>query len=112
MRCVGGIVHDTDRAGGQVVVRTAIMDEDLVIDITDTGTGIDIDHLDKVFDRFWRADTSRSRTTGGSGLGLAIVRQLAQAHDGDVTVTSTLGAGSSFTVRLPLSRQAPAAARS
>jgi two-component system sensor histidine kinase BaeS len=108
---VSNAIRHTD-AGGQVVVRTAIMDEDLAIDITDTGTGIDTDHLDKVFDRFWRPDTSRSRTTGGSGLGLAIVRQLAQAHDGDVAVTSTLGAGSTFTVRLPLSRQAPAVARS
>jgi two-component system sensor histidine kinase BaeS len=54
-----------------------------------------------VFDRFWRAEKSRSRATGGSGLGLAIVRQLAEAHGGTATVTSTPGAGSAFRVRLP-----------
>ncbi len=55
-----------------------------------------------MFDRFWRADKSRTRTTGGSGLGLAIVRKLAEAHGGTVTATSRLGHGSTFTLRLPV----------
>jgi two-component system sensor histidine kinase BaeS len=54
-----------------------------------------------VFDRFWRADGSRTRTTGGSGLGLAIVQQLAQAHGGTVSVKSVPGQGSVFTIQLP-----------
>jgi two-component system sensor histidine kinase BaeS len=54
-----------------------------------------------VFDRFYRADPSRSRATGGSGLGLAITRHLVEAHDGEVEAASTPGAGSAFTIRLP-----------
>ena len=67
----------------------------------DTGRGIDAEHLPHVFDRFYRADTSRSRATGGAGLGLAIVRQLVLAHGGTVGVTSRgAGMGSAFTVTL------------
>ncbi|NHW87776.1 ATP-binding protein, partial [Escherichia coli] len=58
------------------------------------------EHLPRVFDRFWRADASRSRSTGGSGLGLAIARQLALAHDGTIEVASEPGRGALFTVRL------------
>ncbi|WP_089951842.1 ATP-binding protein [Lentzea xinjiangensis] len=56
--------------------------------------------LPHVFDRFRRADRSRARATGGSGLGLAIVRELAESHGGEVGVTSTTGAGTTFSVRL------------
>jgi two-component system, OmpR family, sensor histidine kinase BaeS len=72
-----------------------------VIAVTDTGSGIAEDDLPHVFDRFWRADKSRSRSTGGSGLGLAIVRTLVEAHGGTVGVTSTTGIGTTFRVRLP-----------
>ncbi|GIM92003.1 sensor histidine kinase [Paractinoplanes toevensis] len=99
-------VRHTDR-GGQVTVRTAVTADDFVIEVIDTGEGIAAEDLEKIFDRFWRTDASRSRATGGSGLGLAIVRKLAEAHDGRVTATSRVGAGSTFTVTLPLSRQAP-----
>jgi two-component system sensor histidine kinase BaeS len=100
-------IRHTDR-GGLVMLRTALTDEHLVIDVADTGTGIESADLEKVFDRFWRADTSRSRSTGGSGLGLAICRKLAEAHDGDIMVASRIGVGSTFTVRLPMTREAPA----
>ncbi|WP_407567156.1 ATP-binding protein [Polymorphospora sp. A560] len=70
-------------------------------EVADTGTGIAPEDLPRVFDRFWRADASRSRTTGGSGLGLAIARKLAQAHAGDLRVSSTPGAGAVFTLTLP-----------
>jgi two-component system sensor histidine kinase BaeS len=103
---VSNAIRHTD-PGGRVTIRTRTTDDDFVIEIVDTGTGIDRSDLEKVFDRFWRADASRSRATGGSGLGLAIVRKLAEAHDGTVTVASEVGVGSSFTVRLPRSRQAP-----
>ncbi|MFD9285851.1 sensor histidine kinase [Streptomyces mirabilis] len=73
----------------------------VVIDVTDTGTGILADDLPHVFDRFWRADKSRNRRSGGSGLGLAIVRRLAEAHGGTVTAVSTPGVGSTFRLRLP-----------
>ncbi|GIF23902.1 two-component system sensor histidine kinase BaeS [Actinoplanes tereljensis] len=94
---------------GQVTVRTTVTGEDFVLQVTDTGEGIAAQDLAKIFDRFWRTDASRSRSTGGSGLGLAIVRKLVEAHDGRVTATSELGVGSTFTVTLPLSRQAPPA---
>ncbi len=74
---------------------------DVVIEVADTGTGIPADDLPYVFDRFWRAEKSRSRRTGGSGLGLAIVRKLAEAHGGTAGAASTEGEGSVFSIRLP-----------
>lgn len=75
----------------------------VAIEVADTGTGIPAGDLPYVFDRFWRAEKSRSRRTGGSGLGLAIVRKLAEAHGGTASATSTEGVGSAFTLRLPAS---------
>ncbi|SCF79812.1 HAMP domain-containing sensor histidine kinase [Streptomyces sp. Cmuel-A718b] len=73
----------------------------VVIEVTDTGSGIPAGDLPHVFDRFWRAEKSRSRRTGGSGLGLAIVRKLVEAHGGTVEATSTEGEGSTFALQLP-----------
>ncbi|MEC3982697.1 sensor histidine kinase [Amycolatopsis sp. H20-H5] len=87
--------------GGTVTVRGRRDDGEVVIEVTDTGEGIAADELPQVFDRFWRADKSRSRPAGGSGLGLAIVKKLMEAHDGTVTAASTAGEGSTFTLRLP-----------
>ena len=86
--------------GGTVVVSAAERDG-LVIAVHDTGSGISATDLPRVFDRFWRADTSRARETGGSGLGLAIARSLTEAHGGEITVTSELGAGTTVTISLP-----------
>jgi signal transduction histidine kinase len=88
-------------AGGEISV-DARADEEPELIITDTGVGIPSDDLPHVFDRFWRAEKSRSRHTGGSGLGLAIVRKLAEAHGGTVTATSTPGQGSTFTLTFPV----------
>jgi two-component system sensor histidine kinase BaeS len=74
---------------------------DVLIEVADTGPGIAPEHLPYVFDRFWRAEKSRSRQTGGSGLGLAIVRQLAEAHGGSAAVRSEPGQGATFVLRLP-----------
>ncbi|MEV7912859.1 HAMP domain-containing sensor histidine kinase [Streptomyces griseus] len=76
-------------------------DGTVVIEVRDTGSGIPAEDLPHVFDRFWRAEKSRSRRTGGSGLGLAIVRKLVEAHGGTVEATSTEGEGSTFALRLP-----------
>ena len=72
-----------------------------VIEVADTGEGIPAAELPHVFDRFRRADPSRSRATGGSGLGLAIVRQIAEAHGGTATIVSEPGVGTTVTLTLP-----------
>jgi two-component system, OmpR family, phosphate regulon sensor histidine kinase PhoR len=69
--------------------------------VEDTGEGIPAQHLERLFERFYRVDRARSRELGGMGLGLAIVKHLARAHGGEVTVTSELGEGSTFTIELP-----------
>ena len=79
----------------------AAVGDDVVFEVADTGPGIAPEDLPFVFDRFWRADKSRTRETGGSGLGLAIVRHLVEAHGGTVTAGSP--AGAVFTLRLPRS---------
>jgi two-component system sensor histidine kinase BaeS len=71
------------------------------ITVSDTGIGISAEDLPHVFDRFWRADPSRTRDTGGSGLGLAIVHAIVHAHGGTITVASTVGQGTTFTIELP-----------
>ncbi len=91
-------------AGGQITVRAGRVGEQVRIQVADTGAGIAPEDLPHVFDRFYRADKSRSRRNGGAGLGLAIVRQLVAAHSGQVEVSSTVGQGTTFTVWLPLSR--------
>ncbi|NIM68646.1 MAG: PAS domain-containing sensor histidine kinase, partial [Armatimonadetes bacterium] len=65
------------------------------------GCGIGREHLSRLFERFYRVDKARSRKLGGTGLGLAIVKHIAQAHGGSVTVESTLGKGSIFSIHLP-----------
>ncbi len=71
------------------------------IAVVDQGIGIAVKDLDRIFERFYRADQARSRDTGGTGLGLAIVKHIAVNHGGRVDVDSTVGAGSTFTLRLP-----------
>ncbi len=76
------------------------------ITVRDTGEGIAEDDLPYVFDRFWRGERARDRSTGNSGLGLAIARQLTRAHGGELTVASVPGAGTLFTLTLPLENRA------
>ncbi len=88
-------------AGGAVTVSMKRSDLSVIVRVKDTGIGIAPEDLNLVFDRFWRADKARSRRQGGSGLGLAIAQSIAQRHRGDITVTSQLGVGTCFWVRLP-----------
>jgi two-component system sensor histidine kinase SenX3 len=84
------------------VALTMHQDDDWIeIDVTDQGIGIAPHDVDRIFERFYRADQARSRSTGGTGLGLAIVKHIATNHGGRVEVSSTLGGGSTFTLRLP-----------
>jgi two-component system phosphate regulon sensor histidine kinase PhoR len=84
-----------------VQVSTAAESDAIVIHVADHGSGISSEHLPRVFERFYRVDRARSRKLGGTGLGLAIVKHIVQAHRGRVTADSTLGVGSTFTIRLP-----------
>jgi signal transduction histidine kinase len=87
--------------GGSVDVEVRAAASDVVLSVRDTGIGIPTRDLPRVFERFYRVDRARSRATGGTGLGLAIVKHVAENHGGTVTVTSELGAGTTFEVRLP-----------
>jgi len=93
-----------NREGGTVTIDHERSNVD-IIRVRDTGEGIPTQHLDRLFERFYRVDRARSRNLGGTGLGLAIVKHLARAHGGDVSVTSRLGEGSEFTIRLPRSTE-------
>ena len=76
------------------------------ISVTDQGTGISEKDRERIFERFYRVDPARSRATGGTGLGLSIVKHVAASHGGTVSVWSVEGQGSTFTLRLPVARQA------
>lgn len=85
----------------RVTVTTLADDDHVQISVADQGIGIAPNEVDRIFERFYRADQARSRATGGTGLGLAIVKHIATNHGGRVEVSSTLGGGSTFTLRLP-----------
>ncbi|MGB0561568.1 MAG: sensor histidine kinase [Spirulinaceae cyanobacterium] len=89
-------------AGGSVQVAMETVTGSAIIRVADTGIGIAPEHLEQVFERFWRADRARQADQGGTGLGLAISQAIAQRHGGQITVTSELGTGSCFEVCLPL----------
>ncbi|GAA2552343.1 HAMP domain-containing sensor histidine kinase [Winogradskya consettensis] len=98
---IGNLVSNAIRhtpPGGTVTVAA----HQGTITVRDTGIGIAPENLPKIFDRFWRADESRSRATGGSGLGLAIARKIAEAHGGTIAVESEPDHGTLFTVTLPI----------
>ncbi len=88
--------------GGTVLAILDRTPDDALIHIQDTGMGIPLEEHNRIFDRFYRVQSDRARTTGGSGLGLAIAQAIAQAHQGRISVQSELTKGSLFTVRLPL----------
>lgn len=89
-------------AGGTVTLTMKNVDKYVVVSVEDTGIGIAPEHLKSVFDRFWRADKARSRRQDGQGMGLAIAQAIAQFHGCEITVSSEVGVGSCFRVRLPL----------
>lgn len=90
------------KAGGKVEVRYGADIDHVWLEVEDTGIGIAPEHHSRVFERFYRVDRARSRDVGGTGLGLSIVKHLAQAIDGEITLTSKVGVGTKLRLRLPL----------
>ena len=86
---------------GRITFRSRRDGDALVLSVSDTGPGIAREHLPRIFERFYRADRSRSRDEGGTGLGLAIVRHLVEAHDGEVWAESERGRGTTVRCRFP-----------
>jgi two-component system phosphate regulon sensor histidine kinase PhoR len=102
-RMVTNLIDNGIKFGGEgakVKVRYESNSKDKIF-VEDNGEGIPSQHLDRLFERFYRVDRARSRDMGGTGLGLAIVKHLALLHGGEVTVVSELGKGTSFTIHLP-----------
>ena len=89
-------------SGGKITVKILKERQNALIEIQDTGVGIAPENLPLIFDRFWRADKARVRRAGGMGMGLAIAKAIAEHHQGKILVTSQIGVGSCFTVKLPL----------
>ena len=87
---------------GQILVKTLKNDHRIRIEVVDTGIGIDEEHLDRLFDRFYRTDKARSRDKGGTGLGLAVVKGILSAHQTQIQVESTIGVGTKFFFSLPI----------
>jgi two-component system phosphate regulon sensor histidine kinase PhoR len=97
------LVHNAikfNRENGSVTIRHQRGERDR-ISVLDTGDGIPLEHINRIFERFYRIDRARSRERGGTGLGLAIVKHLARAHGGEVSVESVPGQGSVFVIELP-----------
>jgi signal transduction histidine kinase len=87
--------------GGKVTIETTEARNGVVLSVRDTGTGIAPEHLPRIFERFYRADSGRSREAGGTGLGLAIVKHLVEAHGGSVGGDSVVGSGATIKIFFP-----------
>lgn len=103
-QCLFNLVSNAAKftEGGRITLRVERSGGEVVLSVADTGIGMTPEQLDKLFERFTQADVSTTRRFGGTGLGLAITRAFCRLLGGDVTVTSTYGEGSTFTIRLPV----------
>ncbi|MDP9349794.1 MAG: ATP-binding protein, partial [Gemmatimonadota bacterium] len=100
LNLLSNAVKFTER--GEVELTAEAVDGEVVVQVRDTGIGIPPEYLDRVWDPFWQVEQSSTRAAEGTGLGLSVARRLARLLGGDLTVESTLGVGSTFTLRLPL----------
>ena len=87
---------------GEIRITAKKEDKSVVIEVSDTGTGIARKHLSRIFERFYVVDKSRSKELGGTGLGLSIVKHIVQLHNGEINIESTIGKGTKFTIALPI----------
>ena len=103
---VTNAVQYTDHAGS-ITITSVVRSGRVQISISDSGLGISPEHVERIFERFYRVDEARSRAKGGAGLGLAIAKWIVEAHHGSIRVSSLPGSGSTFTIDLPLSVTSP-----
>jgi two-component system phosphate regulon sensor histidine kinase PhoR len=89
---------------GSVIVRLSASDDTVSVAVSDTGPGIAAEHLPRVFERFYRVDAARERTSGGTGLGLSLVRNAVERSGGSASISSTVGVGTTVTIELPRAR--------
>ncbi len=104
---IGNLISNAikyNKPGGIVWIRAYAETDTMVLIVEDNGMGIEEESKSRVFERFYRVDKGRNKKSGGTGLGLAIVKHIVQYYDGTITLDSTLGVGTKFTVRLPLRR--------
>jgi heavy metal sensor kinase len=94
-------------SGGKIAIQLAQQGDSAVVQISDTGIGIGLEHLLRVFERFYRVDKARSRADGGTGLGLSIARSIVQSHEGEISLTSELRKGTTVVVALPTKAERP-----
>lgn len=106
------LTHSSEGGVITLAARPGATPGEVEVEVRDTGAGIAPEHLPDVFERFYRADPSRTRSTGGTGLGLTIVKQLVEAHGGRVRIESALGQGTTVTFSLPRAGTGPAFALS
>ena len=95
-----------NRLNGEVRVSVALVSGKARVAVRDTGIGIPAEHIDKVFERFYRVDGSRSKLTGGTGLGLSIVKHGAEYHHADIRLQSEVGVGTTVELLFPLAGEA------
>ena len=91
-----------NKNGGSLALKLSRIDDNAVLQITDSGVGIPEEAIGRVFERFYRVDKARSRQTGGSGLGLSIVKTMVERNDGTIVVSSHENIGTTFTVTFPV----------
>ena len=86
---------------GTITIQCEKQKNKLLLVVEDTGIGMEEDHLDRIFERFYRVDKGRARKSGGTGLGLSIVKHIVERYDGKIKVESKLNQGTKFTIQLP-----------
>jgi len=91
-----------NKEGGSVTVRVLPVEHQAQLTVSDTGIGIPREYQERIFERFYRVDKSRSKETGGTGLGLSIVKHVVQRHHGQLNINSESGQGTSITATFPI----------